>query len=219
MTELEHRVADLQVRLIVLSEAGTLNLQLETHGKPDSTPPPGANPDRRGVPDPDDYLLGYFEYHLARARTEARKKALVAECEIRLRKRLNGREARAVAGSMGTSAPSGILMNKNVRSEHERRVAENYEGFTPEEVSAIEGEAYGYCPVAHVRQVRLNAHRSADTGEPETPADISEKRQYVYKLLDNGVSIRSCAQRASIAKSTAQNWKKDWENVRSQKAA
>jgi hypothetical protein len=125
---LEQRIAELQTQLRKLSEAPAAKLNKGgKRGIPDSTPPPGSQPDRKGNPDPDDSLLHYFLWKLDRASTATARKAVVAEVEIRLTRRLKRpQDAEVVAGST-----SSIIAVHDRIEERDRRIAEEYEGLEP----------------------------------------------------------------------------------------
>jgi hypothetical protein len=198
---LEQRIAELQTQLRKLSEAPAAKLNKGgKRGIPDSTPPPGSQPDRKGNPDPDDSLLHYFLWKLDRASTATARKAVVAEVEIRLTRRLKRpQDAEVVAGST-----SSIIAVHDRIEERDRRIAEEYEGLEPAEVAAIESEIGSYCPEANVRKVRFQHKRDPETGMEtgEEPRD----RAYARELRDAGLSINSIALRMGKAKSTVQSW-------------
>lgn len=201
MKDLDQRIRVLIAKLSMLSEASSQQLDQPRIARPhsESRPPKGVQPDRKGKPDPDDSLLHYFLEGLERATSRTRKVALVAEVEIRLAKRCDGKVQRATAGAINTAAPVDS-------DERDHRIAKEYTGFEPAEVAAIETEAYGWCPPANVRKVRIQHKRNPETGEPRP--DSSEK-QYALELRREGVSIGSIALRVGKPKSTVQYWLKD----------
>jgi hypothetical protein len=113
---------------------------------------------------------------------------------------VDGKVQRATAGAINTAAPVDS-------EERDRRIAEDYRGLDPSEVAAIETEAYGWCPTANVRKVRIQRKRDPKTGDPREGAQ--NEREYARELKANGVSIRSIALRLGKPKSTVQDWFKD----------
>lgn len=197
---LEQRIRVLIGQLAKLSEAPSQTLQPKiARPHAESRPPKGAKPEKRGKASPDDSLLHYFLEGLEAVTSQSKKVALVAEVEIRLKKRVDGKTQRATAGAINTAAPVDS-------DERDHRIAKNYVGLEPAEVAAIETEAYGWCPEANVRKVRIQHKRNPQTGEPRP--DSSEK-QYALELRREGISIGSIAVRMGKPKSTVQSWLKD----------
>lgn len=200
MSDLERRVRALLPRLHLLMEGTTSKRPEPKPIRPtfESRAPANTHPDRTGPPSPDDSLLLYFLDRYGRATTPSAKVAVVAEVEIRLLKRVDGKAPRAVAGSnrdRSTTVDS---------AERDRRIAEDYVDLGPAEVSAIESEAYGWCPAANVRRVRALAAKDTETGRPRAEQDTD--RAYALELRAAGHSIGSIAMRLAKPKSTIQRW-------------
>jgi hypothetical protein len=199
----EDRVDRLRVQLSLLSEAPAQSLRERVSRQHASSRPPAeAQPDREGVPSPDDSLLAYFLYRYENARSDSARVAVVAECEIRLQQRLNACSAR-VAGSMRHHADEKAAIERS--EERDRRIAEDYPGLDPAEVAAIATEAYGWCSPANVRKCRLDRERDPTTGYREARPD--DLVAYARQLKATGRhSISSIAMRVGKPKSTVQGW-------------
>lgn len=200
MRDLDQRIKELTARLSLLSEAPSQKLLPKvTRPHADSRPPAGSDPERKNL-GPDDSLLDYFLERLEKVETDTARVALVAEVEIRLAKRVDAKVQRATAGAINVAAPTDT-------DERDCRIARDYVGLHPAEVSAVETEASGWCSQANVRKVRIQHGRDPETGEMREQA--LNEREYVRELKANGVSVRSIALRLGKPKSTIQDWLKD----------
>lgn len=191
------RIGVLTTRLAVLSEATSQKFDPKvSRAHASSHPPAGAQPERKGPPDPDDRLADYFEHQLEHARTCERIVAVCAEVEIRLARRLNA-DVQRIAGAFGVG---GYTQS----ADRDARIVREYVGLAAAEVAAIESEAYGYCPASNVRKVRIFAKCDPETGE-RSERDRSEEA-YALELRAQSYSIGSIALRLGRPKSTVQRW-------------
>ena len=195
------RVRALLAALSKLSEARAGRLggtRLPNH---DYAPPPGTELAER-QPDPDEWLQEWYVWKL-NAPTEDPERyvlAITVECEIRLSKRTHRAPADLRAGS---------LLNAGDTEGRNRRIAQEYEGLTPLEVSIIEFHRAGACSEENVRRTRLDAGRDPDTGmrlHPDALLKGEAQRKRARELIQEGHSQREIARRLRISHPTVGRW-------------
>lgn len=200
---LDERLRDLLPRLHALSEAEGASVVAYTSNRQyDHQDPKGAQPERKGAPDPEDSLLAWLLWKLERARSENARLCAVAEAEVRLERRVRRHEGRE-AGSF-LIGPVGDDFMKEQVEERDRRIGEDYPGLVPEEVAAIESESYGWVTPANVRRCRFMRKRDPETGGVAT--DSKDTVAYARQLQAAGHSMRSIALRLGVSKSTVSRW-------------
>ena len=206
---LEQRVQRLLTQLRVLSEAeSTSVVHFTKHSaKGASKAPKGAF--RGRAPDPDEGLLIWFLHRLERTHGEAATNALCAEGEVRLAKRLKRQP--------GREAGSGFQGVRESATERDRRIAEEYVGLDPMEVSVIESERSGFVSPANVRLVRMRdrserAPHGRDgedgTARKEMPTTFEGKRQLAQDLKTEfpSMSVTDIAKELGVARATVSRW-------------
>jgi hypothetical protein len=85
--------------------------------------------------------------------------AATVEAEIRYAKIVKRAPADLTAGAV-----TGKIVL--ITEERDKRIAQEYRGLSPIEVSVIETHRAGRCDVANVRKVRLAANLDPETGTP-----------------------------------------------------
>ena len=204
----------LLAQLSILSEARAQRFDpaKSSPTKPGHMPPPGVSMTRdfgaTRPPDPDDNLRDWFLWQMARDRTEPELQATLLEAEIRLEKRLRRPPADLTAGTMNKSASVDT-------AARDTRIAKDYVGLSPLDVSTIESLRAGRCSPANVRRVRLQADRDPETGErlPEERKLRSEgeRRKRVFEMREKGFGLRDIALKFGVSHTTVANWIERWE--------
>lgn len=198
---LDSRIHTLLAQLQKLSEAPAARMNKGGKRAPhESKAPPGAKPEHKGSPDPDDSLLHYFVWKLDKAKNETMRKAVVAEVEIRLERR----KRRPPSADIIAGSTSQLIAVRDRIKERDRRIAEDYVGLEPAEVEAIESEIGSWCPQANIRKVRILAQRDPKTGH-KREQEVGGEEDAV-RLSAEGLSIGAIAFRLGRPKSTVQTW-------------
>lgn len=200
--ELKARIDDLLCSLAALSEAqaGKALDRRVSHARPESCPPPGFRERRR--PDPDESLFDWFVWRLVDADDSMNLQlAAVVECEIRYLKRVR-KPDELTPGAFGGQASVEDTKTRD------KRIAEDYEGFTPEEVAIVERYLAGYVHPANVRKVRRLAQRDQESGMPNPDAAPGREAARVRELkhAQPYLSVREIAERVGISKSAAHRY-------------
>jgi hypothetical protein len=182
-------------------KGGSRNRQLAAT----SRPPRGVAENRplsreQMAPHPDHHpLFDWVVWRVGRARSLREIRALVLEAEIRYQK----------AVCRGEPRPHALAANPETTDERNRRIAEDYEGLSPDEVAAVETERSGWCSAENVRRERAKRRRHPDTGAvlPEE-ASLRGKERTVRaaELVAAGVSVSEVARRFGVAPSTVSGW-------------
>lgn len=199
--ELKRRVDALLANLAKVSEAkasAAMDARTGGHTKPDSSPPPGFREGRRKRPDPDESLLDWFIWRLQEAGVSVGlQMAAVEEGEIRYSKRVKKPD------DLSPGAFGGVASAEKVETR-DKRIAEDYEGLTPEEVAIVERHRAGYVHPANVRKCRRLAHRDPESGMPNPDAAPGREREKVKQLKTEHphLSVRQIAQRVGMSKTT-----------------
>lgn len=200
--DLKERIDGLLANLSKLSEAKAsqaLDARTGGHTKPDSNPPPGFREGRRKRPDPDETLYDWFIWRLQEAGDSTNLLlGAVVEAEIRYAKRVKQPDGLSPGAFGGTAT-------KEKDGERDRRIAEDYEGFTPEEVATVEKHLAGHIHAANVRKVRRLAKRNPETGALNPDAAPGKEAEKVRELKQAHphLSVRQLAQRVGVSKTTA----------------
>lgn len=199
--DLKARIDALLAKLAKLSEAkasAAMDTRSGGHTKPEDSPPPGFQERRRKRPDPDENLMDWFIWRLEEAGTSTPLLlAAVVEGEIRYGRRIKKPED-LTAGALGG------LASLDTPKARDKRIAQEYEGLTPEEVSIIETHRAGYVRPANIRKVRRMDHRNPETGTKNPDAAPGREAEKVRELKANDpdLSVREIAQRIGVSKST-----------------
>lgn len=198
---LQERVQCLLAKLAKLSEAqATAAFDARSgHTAADSKEPPGVKPWRPKRPDPDENLMDWYVWRLQEAGdSEPLILAATIEAEIRLSKRTHKPPDTMRAGS-------ALMEATESSATRDKRIAEGYEGLTPEEVSIIETHRAGYVRPANIRRVRRNFKRNPETGianpDAVAPEQIHDAAREMKQAAPH-LSIRQIAMRLDTSKST-----------------
>ena len=224
MTDLNARVRNMLAKLAVLSEAPTQTLdphaitsevkpEMEAgrtwaRGRPQVRPhaesrmPKGVRNWRRAEPDPEvDDLFDWFVWHLQRAETDMRVRALVNNAERRYARRIvMGEELYTQRNIFGTGLDS---------KERDKRIcALEYAGLDCGEVAGCE-EFYGPISSENVRRVRYR-HQLDELGHPLPEERLlvhrKDKQRRARQLDEAGIPGRQIAERFGVHHETVARW-------------
>lgn len=195
--QLESRIGQILTKLQLLSEADSASIVANDGGnkKPDSSPPPGARPDRAGdrPPPKDRSLFEWYSWHFAQATDDNRRRLL---CYLAERDYANYTHRKP--------QPRGKTGPEDER-EGMKRVVDWYEGVDALEVAILEG-----ITVQHVEKARRVHKRSAKTGlllSPWATWDEDYRAAAVRDRVQLGKSQAAIAAEFGVSKRTIQRYR------------
>lgn len=193
---LEKRINAILTKLQLLSEADSASIVANDGGnkKPDSSPPPGARPDRAAdqPPPKDRSLFEWYSWHFSQATDDSRRRLL---CYLAERDYANYHQRRPQP--RGKTGPED-------ESQSMKRIVEWYEGVSALEVAVLEGTS-----LQHVQKARRVHKRQANNGLPQSEWagwDDTQRAIAVTNRANAGQSQSEVASVFGVSKRTIQRY-------------